>query len=114
MRGCYSLRRVLLGSFFFLSLIRWVFFGFILDLFLRFLLFFFLYRLRWLGWSCCLGRDLGLGGTFGDFKELLNAKRQKVVFDLKIKTVIKALLVESVTDQTSHGGDLGVWDGDTR
>lgn len=113
MRGRDSLRRVLLGAFF-LCLIRWVFFGLILYLFLRFLLFFFLYWLRWLGLSWCLGRDLRLGGIFGDFEELLNAKCQKVVFNLKIKTVIKALLVETVTYQTSHGSHLGVWDGDTR
>ena len=58
-----------------------------------------------------LGEDLWFGGTFGNFKELLNAKCQKIVFNLKCKTLIKALLVKTITDQTSHGGHLGVWDG---
>jgi hypothetical protein len=73
-------------------------------------LLYFLHRLRRLGLCRFIGGDLGLGGTFGNFKELLNAKCQKVVFNLKIRTLIKALLVETITDQTSHGGHLGVWD----
>lgn len=109
MRWCDSFRGQLFSGFC-LGLVQWGVFGFILYIFLRHLLYF-LYRLRWLRLRGFLGEDLGFGGTFGNFKELLNAKCQKVVFNLKRRTLIKALLVETITDQTSHSRHLGVWDG---
>jgi hypothetical protein len=37
-----------------------------------------------------------VGGTFGDFKELLNAKSQNVILNLKIKSLIVARLIETI------------------
>ena len=110
MRSCFRDFRHLLFSGFFLGIVCWVF-GLILYLFLRCLINFFCRELRWVCLSYFLGGDLGFRGTFGDFKELLNTKCQKVVFDLKSKTLVKALLVEAIIDHTSHGGGrLGLWD----